>query len=243
MVGKQRRIKEKFQEGRQLPPIIPKTDNQKLAMMALYDPSISLTILSAPAGAGKSWITGSVASDLFLQHKLEQIIVARPYIQTGRTSGFKPGSTLEKLYPYVRNILDPIEQRLGKGAFENALKDGQRGAIQVQEVESIRGRSFDSSSFLCLDEAQQTLPEEMESIVTRVGEHCKLVVCGDLEQSDIKQKSGMEWLIDFVDRHNIKGVAQVNFTIDDCVRSGFVKNVLKGLHQDKLNGETPKDFK
>lgn len=236
-------IQDKFSEDRELPALQPQSKNQHIAIQALYDPSITLVILGGPAGTGKSYLSGSVAGDLYLQNKIQKVIVTRPYVQTGRTSGFKPGTILEKLYPYVRTILDPLKNRVGKGVFENNLKDGLTGNFQIQEVESIRGRSFDESSFLIIDEAQQTLPEEMEAIITRVGYDCKLIVCGDIRQKDISQKSGMEWLIDFTNRHNLKGVCHVDFGIEDCVRSGFVKDVLIGLDSDLSKGKGVKDFK
>lgn len=236
MAKKQRKVKAKFAEQREsLPPILPKNENQNTALQALYNPSVNVVILDGFAGTGKTYLAGSVAADLYRRNYLDKIVVSRPYVQTGRTTGLKPGTVLDKMFPYVRNILDPIKTRMGAGAFDVALKDGISGAIEIQEVESIRGRSFDDPSFLIIDEAQQTTREEMESIVTRVGENCKLVLCGDWRQKDIKQESGMEWFIDFAARHNLPGVAHIQFGIDDCVRSGFVRDVLIGIEKDKGN--------
>lgn len=234
---------DKFEHERQLPPIEAKSENQKLALKALYDPSVAVVCLRGNAGSGKSFLASAVAADLFKQKKIGRIIVARPYVVTGKTSGFKPGDSLTKLYPFLRNTLDTIRDRIGRGPFENHLKDGLRGEIEVQEVESIRGRSFDEPSFLIIDEAQQTTPEEMESIITRVGEHCKLVLCGDPRQKDIPTASGLEWFTDFADRHALKGVVHIEFTADDCVRSGFVRQVLQSIEKDRDKGVYIKDFK
>jgi phosphate starvation-inducible PhoH-like protein len=175
-----------------------------------------------------------VAADKFRKNEIKEIIVARAYVQTGKTSGFKPGTSLQKLYPYVRNVLDTIKQRIGHGAYEIALKDGESGEIQVQEVESIRGRSFDEKSFLIIDEGQQTTPEEMQSIVTRVSDNCKLVLCGDVLQKDIKGESGLEWFMSFAKRHNLKGVAVIDFdSPNDIVRGGLVKDIAIGLAKDR----------
>ena len=133
----------------------------------------------------------------------------------------------------MRNVLDPIRQRLGKSVFEIALDDGERGSIEVQELESIRGRSFDEKSFLLIEEAQQSTPEEMLAIVTRVSDNCKIVVSGDLNQRDIKGDSGLKWLLDFVKRHKIKSVATIDFnSTDDIVRGGLVREIAIGLVQD-----------
>lgn len=227
-------IKEKFEEQRVLPAITPKTEKQKLYQQMLTDDNFQVVVALGYHGSGKTFLSSVVAADAYRQGKVNKIVVARPYVQTGRTSGYKPGSSLEKLYPYVRNVLDTIKSRIGEGAFKNALKDGQSGDIEVQEIESIRGRSFDQKGFLIIDEAQQTLPEEMESIVTRISDNTKLVLCGDINQKDIKGESGLEWFLNFVKRHNIKRVGIVDFNSpDDIVRGGFVRDVAIGLMKDR----------
>lgn len=227
-------IKEKFSEGRtNPPPIQAKTFKQKEYFRLLNDPEVQAIVCLGFHGTGKTFCASVVAADKFRKNEIEKIIVARPYVQTGKTSGFKPGSSLEKLYPYVRNVLDTIKQRIGDGAFEVALKDGLHGEIEVQEVESIRGRSFDQKSFLILDEAQQTTVEEMKSIVTRVSDSCKLVLCGDVRQKDIQGESGLEWFMSFANRHNLKGVAVIDFSSpEDIVRGGLVKDIAIGMMKD-----------
>ena len=157
----------------------------------------------------------------------------RGYVQTGKSSGLKPGTGLEKLYPYVRNVLDPIRKRLGGPAFDIALADGQKGSIEVQELESIRGRSFDERSFLLLEESQQSTPEEMLAVITRVSDECKIIISGDLNQRDSKGESGLKWVLDFVKRHKIKGVGIINFdSPEDIVRGGLVKDIAIGLMRE-----------
>lgn len=236
--NRQRSDVEKCAHEKSLPALTGKTQRQKEALQALQDPNVPVVILAGPAGVGKSYLPAAVAADAFRENKISRIIVARPYVQTGKTSGFKPGSSLEKLYPYVRNVLDTIQHRLGRGVFDNHLKDGLRGEIEVQELESIRGRSFMEPSFLIVDEAQQSTPEEMESIITRVGEGCKLVLTGDTAQKDVKGESGLEWVMDFFKRHGLSDndVAHIKFGMEDCVRSGFVRKVLEGIEDDKNKG-------
>lgn len=226
-------IKEKFKEERNPPAIVAKTAKQREYLKMLNDPKIQVLCILGIHGSGKTFLAASVAADKFRKNEVEKIIVARPYVQTGKSSGAKPGSSLEKLYPYVRNVLDTIKQRIGTGAFEVALQDGSRGDIEVQEVESIRGRSFDSSSFLIIDEAQQTTPDEMLAIVTRISDNCKLVLCGDVNQRDLKGESGLEWFLNFAQRHNLQGVGMINFDQpEDVVRGGFVRDVAIGLMKD-----------
>lgn len=232
-------IKEKFAEQRNNPPpIVAKTAKQKEYFRLLEDPEIKAIVCLGLHGTGKTYCAAVVAADKFRKNEITQIIVARAYVQTGKTSGYKPGSSLQKLYPYVRNVLDTIKSRIGAGAYEVALKDGESGEIQVQEVESIRGRSFDMPSFLIIDESQQTTKEEMQSIVTRVSDNCKLVLCGDILQKDIQGESGLEWFMSFSKRHNLKGVAVIDFNSpDEIVRGGLVKDIAIGMMKDRENKE------
>lgn len=228
-------IKEKFAEQRNNPPpIVAKTAKQKEYFRLLEDPEVKAIVCLGLHGTGKTYCAAVVAADKFRKNEITQIIVARAYVQTGKTSGYKPGSSLQKLYPYVRNVLDTIKSRIGAGAYEVALKDGESGEIQVQEVESIRGRSFDEKSFLIIDESQQTTKEEMQSIVTRVSDNCKLILCGDILQKDIQGESGLEWFMSFTQRHGLKGVAVIDFNSpDEIVRGGLVKDIAIGMMKDR----------
>ena len=227
-------IKEKFQEQLQksLPPVSAKNAKQKHYLNILK--TCNIIIVEGLFGTGKTYLASCVAGDLLRKKEIEQIIVARPYVQTGKTSGFKPGTSYEKLYPYVRNVLDTVKQRMGDGAYQYALKDGVSGQIEVQELESIRGRSFDKKSFLIIDEVQQSTPEEMKAIVTRIGDDCTLVLCGDNSQRDIKGQSGLSWFRDFAERHELSGVGYVNFNEpSDIVRGGLVRDIAIGLARDE----------
>lgn len=232
-------VKEKFKEERNNPPpITAKTAKQKEYFRLLEDPEVKAIVCLGLHGTGKTFCAAVVAADKFRKNEIKQIIVARAYVQTGKTSGFKPGTSLQKLYPYVRNVLDTIKSRIGTGAYEVALKDGESGEIQVQEVESIRGRSFDLPSYLVIDEAQQCTADEMKSIVTRVSDHCKLILCGDILQKDLRGESGLEWFMSFAERHNLKGVAVIDFNDPaDIVRGGLVRDIAVGLAKDRANGK------
>lgn len=224
----------KFDEERNsAPPLRPMNEKQQDYLHKLQ--TCNIIIAKGIFGTGKTYLASAHAADLLRKNELDKIIVARPYVQTGKTSGFKPGTTLEKLFPYVRNMLDTIRKRLGDGAYYNALKDGLNGRIEVQELESIRGRSFDEKSFLLIDEAQQSTPEEMLSIITRISDNCTLVIMGDPTQKDIHGMSGLDWVEDFLERHNIAGVGVAHFDdVDsDIVRGGMVRDIAKGLMADR----------
>ena len=224
------------EERNSAPPLNPLNDKQQDYLHKLQ--TCNIVIAKGIFGTGKTYLASAYAADLLRKNELDKIIVARPYVQTGKTSGFKPGTSLEKLFPYVRNMLDTIRKRMGDGAYYNALKDGLNGRIEVQELESIRGRSFDERSYLLIDEAQQSTPEEMLSIITRISDNCTLVVMGDASQKDIHGISGLEWVEDFLSRNGIAGVGIVNFDNpdDDIVRGGMVRDIAKALIADRAEG-------
>jgi phosphate starvation-inducible PhoH-like protein len=231
-------VNPKFDHERHLPQVVAKTEKQKYYFALLNDPNVQIIIAEGLFGTGKTFCSSIVAADKFRKNEISRIIIARAYVQTGKTSGFKPGGTLDKLYPYVRNALDVIASRMGHGAYTVALGNGTNGAIEVQEVESIRGRSFDEKCFLLIEEAQQTSPEEMESIVTRIGEGCKLIISGCDSQRDITGVSGLAWFKSFAKRHDLSHVAFVNFDDpEDIVRSGVVKEIAYGLAKDAGNSK------
>lgn len=227
---KVRTIKEKFVEERQhrAPPIVAKTENQKLYLKALYSKKLIVGI--GAAGVGKSFLAASVAADAFIKGEIDKIVVARPYVFMGKSSGYKPGSAYEKLYPFVRPMLDTIKQRIGNGAYESALASG---AIEVCELESIRGRSFDGNVTIVLDEGQNAEPNEIKSIVTRLGEGATLVVCGDASQHDLRGQSGIDYLTYIINKYNISDTAIINFTPDDIVRSGIVKEFVLAFTEEE----------
>jgi len=226
-------IKEKFQEEayKSMPPIKAMNAKQKDYLNLLK--TCNIVVVEGIFGTGKSFLAACSAGDALRKKEIEKIIVARPYVMTGKTSGFKPGSSYDKLYPFVRNILDTVKTRMGSGAYYYALKDGITGQIEVQELESIRGRSFDEKCYLIIDEAQQSTPDEMLSIVTRISDNTTLVLCGDDSQKDIRGESGLAWFKAFAKRHDLQGVGFVDFNDpSDIVRGGLVRDIAVGLARD-----------
>ena len=235
-------IKDKFIPERTNAPIVAMSEKQKHYLALLNNPEIQIIIVEGLFGTGKSYCGAAVAGDKLRNGDIQKVIVSRAYVQTGKTSGFRPGTTLDKLYPYVRNALDTISQRMGKGAYDTALGDGLTGKIEVQALEDIRGRSFDEKSFLIIEEAQQTEQEEMLSIVTRIGADCKLILGGDESQRDTKGVSGLAWFKSFATRHNLSNVGYVNFdSPDDIVRSGIVADIARGIAVDTAKAKKAKE--
>lgn len=229
--GNKQLAEERVSKDKPLPPVQALNKKQKQYLNMLQ--TCNIVVVTGLFGTGKTYLAAVTAADALRKKEIDKVIVARPYVQTGRTSGFKKGSSLEKLFPYVRTILDTMKKRLGDGAYHYALQDGINGQIEVQEVESIRGRSFDERSYLILDEAQQTVPDEMLSIVTRISDDCTLVLCGDDSQKDIRGKSGLAWFKGFAEKHQLSGVGFIDFgEPEDIVRGGTVKEIAMAIAKD-----------
>lgn len=204
-------------------PIVPKTANQKKLVDAMiqYDQVVVL----GPAGTGKTFITAGLAADWYAKAVRNQLIITRPMVPVGEDFGYLPGTLDEKVTPWAMPVLSIIEQRLGKGKLECDLGKN----IQIAPLQLMRGRTFDNAWILA-DECQNLTVEQAKMLVTRTGEHSKLLINGDLAQKDIDEESGLKWIIDNVYRHDLP-IPVVEFDIDDCQRSGICRmwlNVMAG---------------
>lgn len=206
--------------ARQSQPLEPKNETQAVLMNAIG--TKDLVFATGPAGTGKTYIAVAMACEALKAKRIDKIILTRPAVEAaGEQLGFLPGELDEKYAPYIEPVRQIMQQRLGAGFLSYALKNEQ---IQPLPLAFMRGRTFDNA-WVILDEAQNTTPEQMKMLLTRVGQNCKVLVCGDLDQSDI---SGVSGLGDAVQKTQwMDEAAEVEFAIDDCVRSGFAKSVLK----------------
>jgi len=189
-----------------------------------YIESIRTNIITfgiGPAGTGKTYIAASIAAEMLKTGEIDKIIMTRPGVDAGRNWGALPGELAEKYAPYMEPLVDVLNERLGKSYTDYLFK---RGSIQAKPLELMRGKTF-SKCFYILDEAQNTTHSQMKLFVTRIGEDCKVVIDGDLAQKDINGASG---LLDATNRlAHISRIGRVNFTVNDCVRSGIVKEILR----------------
>lgn len=210
-------------------PITPKTNLQKELLSALQQDDVIL--VDAPAGTGKTFVTMSTVVDWLKQGKIDKIILSRPTVGMGNSLGLLPGSIREKFEPYLAAMVQVIKQRYGVGFYESQLG---RENIEFVPLEYVRGRSFENAVVI-VDESQNTTEDDMYTIMTRLGEGSKLVFLGDRTQNDMKGRlSGLEWGIDFVERHGDVGdfATTVVGTSDDIVRSGFCKAVVQAREWD-----------
>lgn len=215
--------REKFQEGEahRVAPLRPMTDRQSTLMASIKEHD--MTITTGYAGTGKTYIPTVMAIDLWRSGQVEKIILTRPNIASGEKLGFRPGTMYEKMMEWFAEILSIIKDRIGKGALEIAIKNGD---IEMVPFETMRGRSF-NNAFIILDEAQNTSSHEMKMFTTRIGDGTKTVVNGDVRQSDIQRTSGLQTLVRMV-RDRQMSVPIIEFGVSDIVRSGLCRDFILG---------------
>lgn len=202
-------------------PIKPKTLGQQKYVEAIRRNTIVVSI--GPAGTGKTYLAVAEAVAAFREHAVNRIIITRPAVEAGEKLGFLPGDLQQKVDPYLRPIYDALFDMLGAESF---ARYQERGNIEVAPLAYMRGRTLDDS-FIILDEAQNTTPEQMKMFLTRLGFNSKMVVTGDITQIDLpdSRKSG---LIEAA--HVLKGVEDIEiikFTQKDVVRHQLVQKIVK----------------
>ena len=215
---------EKIEKSR--PSISVKPLNQGQAEYIHSLRHCACTIAIGSAGTGKTFLAASIAAQRLANREIDTIILSRPNVPTGKSLGAFPGTVEEKMEPWLMSITDTLKKQLGIGFYEHAVKSG---AIQVQPIETIRGRSYDNARLL-FDESQQLEVDELKAIVTRIGKHSSLVLMGDITQRDSNGK-GLEYLIGLAERHNLP-VAHHHFTSDDIVRSDICRLFVQAFERD-----------
>lgn len=198
--------------------IKPKTDNQAKYLNAIRTSTLTFGI--GPAGTGKTFIAACEAADMLRDGAIDKIIITRPAVEAGESLGFLPGELEEKFDPYFAPVKAILEQRLGTGHLEYFIRSGQ---VEAKPLAHMRGVTFENA-FVLLDEAQNTTPKQMEMFLTRIGNHTKVVVDGDIRQQDIPGKSGLQdAMYRFAGR---RWCRMIEFDMEDVVRSGIAKEIV-----------------
>jgi phosphate starvation-inducible PhoH-like protein len=181
-----------------------------------------ITFGIGPAGTGKTYLAVASAVDSFERDAVKRIVLVRPAVEAGERLGFLPGDLAQKVDPYLRPLYDALYDLMG---FEKVGKLFERGSIEIAPLAYMRGRTL-NHSFIILDEAQNTTPEQMKMFLTRIGFGTKAVITGDVTQIDLArgQKSGL------VDAQEIlgevRGIAFTRFTAEDVVRHPLVARIV-----------------
>ena len=181
-----------------------------------------ITFAVGPAGTGKTYLAVACAIDALERDAVKRIVLVRPAVEAGERLGFLPGDLAQKVDPYLRPLYDALYDLLG---FDKAGKLFERGAIELAPLAYMRGRTL-NHSFVILDEAQNTTPEQMKMFLTRIGFGSKAVVTGDVTQIDLArgQKSGMVAVQRIL--ADVRGIAFNSFKSDDVVRHPLVQRIV-----------------
>ena len=206
-------------------PIKAKTLGQKKYCEAINKNTITFGV--GPAGTGKTYLAVALAVTAFRAKQVEKIILTRPAVEAGEKLGFLPGDLQSKVDPYLRPLYDALFDMLGA---ENFQKYQERGSIEVAPLAYMRGRTLDDS-FIILDEAQNTTPEQMKMFLTRLGFNSKMVVTGDITQIDLPagKKSGLTKVMRIL--KNVDDIEICKFTQKDVVRHRLVQEIIKAYEK------------
>ncbi len=201
--------------------ITPKSLTQKQYIDAIrkYD----LVIGIGPAGTGKTYLAMAMAVASLMKQEVERIVLTRPAVEAGEKLGFLPGNMYEKVNPYLRPLYDALYDMMD---FERASKLVEKGVIEVAPLAFMRGRTL-NDSFIILDEAQNTGPEQMKMFLTRLGFSSKAVITGDITQVDLPENkvSGLIEIQGIL--KGIEGIAFIYFSEKDVVRHPLVQEIIK----------------
>jgi len=221
--GKQRNFGKKV--------LAPKTVNQRRYVEAIERNDLVFGI--GPAGTGKTYLAVAMAVSALLNKKVSRIILTRPAVEAGERLGFLPGTLQEKVDPYLRPLYDALYDMLDNERVEKLL---ERNVIEVAPIAFMRGRTL-NDSFIILDEAQNSTPEQMKMVITRQGFNSKMVVNGDVTQIDLPagKRSGLTDAVDVL--KGVEGISFVTFDEKDVVRHSLVQRIVKAYERyNELNG-------
>ena len=201
-------------------PVKPKTLGQKKYIDAIQNNTITFGI--GPAGTGKTYLAVAMAVRAFRDEQVSRIILTRPAVEAGEKLGFLPGDLQDKVDPYLRPLYDAMFDMMGP---ENFQRNMEKGTIEVAPLAYMRGRTLDDS-FIILDEAQNTTPEQMKMFLTRLGFNSKAIVTGDVTQIDLPN-AGRSGLVEAVKvLKNIDDIAIMRLTEKDVVRHKLVQDII-----------------
>lgn len=206
-------------------PIKPKTIGQRKYTDAIDRNTITFGV--GPAGTGKTYLAVAMAVTAFRAKEVSRIILTRPAVEAGEKLGFLPGDLQSKVDPYLRPLYDALFDMLGA---ENFQKYQERGAIEVAPLAYMRGRTLDDS-FIILDEAQNTTPEQMKMFLTRLGFNSKMVITGDITQVDLPdgKKSGLITVMKIL--KSVNDIEIIKFNQKDVVRHRLVQDIIKAYEK------------
>lgn len=212
-------------------PVKPKTMGQKKYVEAIRDNTVVFGV--GPAGTGKTYLAVAMAVRAFKEGRVQRIILTRPAVEAGESLGFLPGDLQTKVDPYLRPLYDALFEMFGE---ETYARLAERGVIEVAPLAYMRGRTL-NESFIILDEAQNTTPEQMKMFLTRLGAESQAVVTGDITQIDLpsSKRSGLVEVIRIL--KNVEKIQIQRFSEKDVLRSKIVQDIIRAYEKYYQEGK------
>ena len=206
--------------------VTPRTAGQARYVQSIRDHELCFAV--GPAGTGKTYLAVAVAVEALKHQAIRKLVLVRPAVEAGESLGFLPGDLHAKINPYLRPLLDALNEMLG---FEQTRRYMEQDIIEVAPLAYMRGRTL-NEAFVILDEAQNTTVAQMKMFLTRMGQGTKIVVSGDMTQIDLPRPSA-SGLIDAIGRlRNIEGVDIVQLSKSDIVRHRLVQEIVRAYEDE-----------
>jgi phosphate starvation-inducible protein PhoH and related proteins len=204
-----------------VPKLLPRSARQKEYIDYLNDPYVHILFGVGPAGTGKTYIATMWAAIALQNDIFDKIIITRPTVSVSEKIGYLPGTLEEKMEPWLMPIIDVLEEVLGKPKVETFIRLGK---IEIAPLAFMRGRTF-KNAIVLLDEAQNCTSDQFKMFLTRIGEGSKMVITGDMKQSDFQKNNGLS---DFIKRFTATdGIELIEFDKSDIQRHHLIEHILK----------------
>lgn len=205
----------------------PKTTNQYTYVSALNDINNRMVIVTGPAGTGKTLFACKKGIEMMLTGELNKLVITRPLVTVEEELGFLPGNIIKKMDPWTRPVFDIFLEYYSRNELEKMLFEG---VIEISPLAFMRGRTF-KKTFVIADEMQNSSPSQMQMLTTRIGKDSRLVITGDLKQSDRMEDNGLKDFVDkmrtYYKKHNTyRLIEMIRLTEEDVQRSKLVKQVV-----------------
>ena len=200
--------------------VVPRNLKQRLFIQALIKFDIVFAV--GPAGTGKTYLAVAMAAAALAEHRVKRIVLTRPAVEAGERLGFLPGDLVEKVNPYLRPVYDALYDILG---YDRVARHIERGVIEIAPLAFMRGRTL-NDSFILLDEAQNTTPEQMKMFLTRLGFHSRAAITGDVTQIDLPNERGSGLVQARQILGQLPGICFFDFAKEDVVRHRLVEKVV-----------------
>ena len=210
--------------------IYPRSPAQKeyISVMNKFD----VVMATGPAGTGKTYLAMASAVNDLLTKRVSRIILTRPAVEAGEKLGFLPGDLYEKINPYLRPLHDALFDMLEASHIQRMTEEG---SLEIAPLAYMRGRTL-SDAFIILDEAQNSTPDQMKMLLTRLGVNSKIVITGDVTQIDLPSKRDSGLVHANLVLEKVKGIKLIRFTEKDVVRHELVKRILKAYDEAERGG-------